>query len=158
MIVKHEPDVYRAIEVLVANLAMQVNVKYNIEPHQAPDIARGIYKKYYFYSIEEIAIVLRKGGEGELGQIYDRLSKDIILKWFIEYDTRFRDQLVNSTRQQINNEYEQGQEEISTILGPAIAKIIEKMDKEDQEATDKEKNYKAFKEEYFKSKNEKPTE
>lgn len=153
MIAKNGESVYRALEMLTANLAMQVNVKYNIEPHQAPDIARAIYRKYYFYSIEEIAIVLRMGADGELGQIYDRLSKDIILKWFVEYDSRFRDPLVNNTRQQMNNEYEQGQDEISNLLGPAIGKIIDKMKKEDT----KESNYQAWKRQYFEEKNDEGT-
>lgn len=147
----NEKDVYNALELLIANTAMNVNVKFNIKPEQAPDIARSIYKKYYFYSIEEIALVLRMGAEGELGKIYDRLSKDMIMDWFATYDLRFREPLVDNTRQQMNNEFERNQDEVLAIpqVSEAIGKIIECIKTDQEEEAKKEENHNAWRERYF---------
>jgi hypothetical protein len=156
----NKQDLLTAIEVLLANLAMQVNVKYNIEPHQATDIGQTIYRNYYFYSLEEVALVLRMGSEGRLydekgfGKMYDRLSKDIIMNWFLIYDQRHREPLVNNFRQKMNNEYEEGQVEISTVFSDAIGKIIDRMKSEEEQEKHKEENYSAWRKKYFENKNE----
>jgi hypothetical protein len=158
---EHKDSLYKAIEMLVCKLAISVNVKYNIEPEQAPDIAMSIYRNYYFYSIEEVALVLRKGSEGEMvskidglfvGKIYDRLSKDIILDWFRIYDSRDRIPFVENARSELDREYRDGQDEVVKLLGGEknIGRMIEELDKQDQDESAKENNYKAWKEKYFK--------
>jgi hypothetical protein len=155
MIQKHETDVYLSIEILLANLAMQVNVKFNIEPHQAPDISKAIYKNYYFYSIEEIALVLRMGSEGQLvdeknnGKIYDRLSKDVIMTWFLIYDSRHREPLVSNTRAQLDNQYQKEGEESKAVLTNGFAKLAEIMKRQDEEKATKEEQYKQERAKYF---------
>jgi hypothetical protein len=163
--IKDYPEsVYKAVETMIAALAMSTNVKYNIEPYQASDIARAIYKKYYFFSVEEVALVLRMGSEGDLvrtvegktlGKIYDRLSKDLILEWFMVYDMYFREPLVSNARQKQNNEYESGQDELFKLLGgeEGIGKIINKLSEAEEEEKRKEENYKEFKKRYFEQKN-----
>lgn len=155
---ENKNDVYLAIEMLLANLAMQVNVKFNIEPHQAPGIAQTIYKQYYFYSIEEIALVLRMGSEGVLfdekggGKIYDRLSKDTIMTWFVIYDSRHRTALVENSRANLNKEYETGNEEAKAVLSGMWAKVAKAMDEEEDSAKKKEEAYRAYKQKYFEDK------
>jgi hypothetical protein len=161
MIKEHSTNVYLAIEMLLANLAMQVNVKFNLEPHQAPGIAQTIYKQYYFYSIEEIALVLRMGSEGVLidekgsGKIYDRLSKDVIMVWFVIYDSRHRAALVENTRSNLNKEYEKmGQEnkEAMEKISAMWGKIAKAMDEETDSLAKKEKAYQEAKRKYFEDK------
>lgn len=157
MIKDHAPNVYLAIEMLLANLAMQVNVKFNIEPHQAPDIAQTIYKQYYFYSIEEIALVLRMGSEGVLydedktGKIFDRLSKDTIMAWFRIYDVRHRTGLVENSRNAMNKSYESESKEARESISNIWGKVAEKMKKEDDEKEKKEEAYRKAKLEYLKN-------
>jgi hypothetical protein len=150
----HKDSLYQAIEMLVCKLAIGVNVKYNIEPEQAPDIAMSIYRGYYFYSIEEVALVLRKGSEGEMGKIFDRLSKDMIMEWFRIYDGRERIAFVENSRSELDREYRSGQDEVIKLLGGEknIGRMIEELGKEDEEEKQKETNYKTFKEQYFKDK------
>lgn len=160
--VREFPDqLYKSIEILIAKLAMSVNVKYNIEPEQAPDIAHAIYRKYYFYSIEEVALVLRMGSEGDLimkdesdnlmkGKIYDRLSKDIILDWFKIYDQRHREPIVNNVRNKETEEYKQGQEDMLAVFGGEIGnRIKERLTREIAEEQAKEESFKSWREKYF---------
>lgn len=162
----HRSNLMLAIEMMVCKLAMSVNVKFNIEPEQAPDIAMTIYKNYFFYSIEEVAIVLRKGSEGELvskidgivaGKIFDRLSKDIIMDWFRIYDGRERYAFVENKRDELDREYMAGQYEVLELLGGEknIGRMIAELDNQDQEELSKESNYKAWKKKYFEGINDK---
>ncbi len=151
----HRESLLIAIEILVTNLATSVNVKFNIEPEQLPDIARAIYNNYYFYSIEEVALILRKGSEGEMGKIYDRLSKDMILDWFKIYDEKYRSNFIHNSRIEQDREFKEVQEEVIKLLGGEnnIGRMIEQLKKEEDGGVDKEQKYKEFKENYFKNKN-----
>jgi hypothetical protein len=152
----HEKDLYRALELLIANLAMNVNVKYNLKPEQAPYIARSIYRKYSFYSIEEVALVLRMGAEGELGKIFDRLSVDMIMDWFVTYDLTYREPFVINYRQQLNNEYERNMLDVIAIpeISKAFDKIINRLKEDEEKDLKREENYQSWKKKYFESKKE----
>lgn len=151
----HREDLNRAIEMLVCKLAMSVNVKFNIEPEQAPDIAMSIYKKYYFCSIEEVALILRKISDGELVKIYDRLSKDMIMEGFRIYDEKERSSFVDNKRSELDREYREGRDEVIELLGGEknIGRMIDELSKEEEENKTKEENYKAWREKYFKERN-----
>jgi hypothetical protein len=147
---ENKESVFKALELLVCKLALSVNVKHNIEPEQAYDIARAIYRKYYFYSVEEVALVLRMGEDGELSKIYDRLSKDMILDWFNIYDTKHRVNYVENKRKQVDNSYKQESEQTEEVIGVLAGKLIEEIDKRQKMEETKEEDYDQAKAEYFK--------
>ncbi len=159
MIQDHSSSVYLAIETLLVSLSMQINVKYNLEPYQLPDIAKTIYKQYYFYSIEEIALVLRMGSEGSLydekgsGKIYDRLSKDMIMTWFTIYDTRHRVYLVENSRSKLVKEHTEESAEHIEVLNNIWKKVSDQMKKDSERDVEKEEAYQEFKKKYFGDKN-----
>jgi hypothetical protein len=49
-----------------------------LESWQISEIATDVYQKYYFLSLEEFILVLKKGRTGEFGKVYDRLDGPII--------------------------------------------------------------------------------
>ena len=155
MVKDHKDSLFKAIEMLICKLALTVNVKYNIEPHQAPDIAQAIYKKYYFYSIEEVALVLRMGSHGELydergsGKIYDRLSVDILMTWFKLYDTRLRDTIVENRKKDERSQYES--DNIDFFKLPVVAKAVDELIKSLDFDDEKEQQYKRFRSEFVKN-------
>jgi hypothetical protein len=82
-----EKNLYLCIEHLLVKLSLSLNIGKNLGEWQIVELAGDIYQKYYFYSLEEIILVLKKGRNGEFGQIYDRLDASVIMGWFDKYDT-----------------------------------------------------------------------
>lgn len=102
--IREYPDVvFTSVEKLLAILCMSINVVRNIQARDLPFLSRSIYKKYYFYSIDEIALVLEMGKNGEFGLIRDRLDENVIMGWFVEYDRNHRAPIIENLRQQDEN-------------------------------------------------------
>ncbi len=146
------PQLLTSIEKLLAMVAVSINVGKNITVKQLPGLAEEIYQKYYFYSIDEIALVLRKGKQGEYGKSYDRLDGMIILEWFSKYDINEREMYVTNARQQLNNDYERGSiNAIYEMIGQdGVKKIIEKFEKEKEDTENREEGFQSFRDKYFK--------
>jgi hypothetical protein len=141
-------DLFLAIEKLLVMLILRLNVGKNLEPHQLTPLAKKIYSKYYFFSLDEIALVFSKGSSGEFGPLYNKLDEETIMSWFPKYQEIYRDNIVDNYRQQQNNEYEKDNlNEVFSKLGgiDGINKLKDKLSEEDQKQAD----YEEYRKKYF---------
>lgn len=148
-------EVITCIELLIVKLAMSVNVGKNIEPHQAADISQSIYKKYYKLSIEEVALVLKKGRAGEFGKLYDRLDEMIIMDWFEKYDCGHeRESLVQNARIEASKQDKEENETGINLLmnNPRIIDLANDLIMEKETEAQKQKKFNDFRLEYLKNK------
>lgn len=100
-------ELFESIEKLIATTVMGLNIKFNLNINQIPPLARSIYSKYYFYSLDEIGLIFRMGRQGELGALMHKLDEETVMNWFKTYDLEYRESLVIHARGQLNKEYEQ---------------------------------------------------
>lgn len=100
------PELFESIEKLIATTVMGLNIKFNLGVNQIPPLARAIYSKYYFYSLDEIGLIFRMGRQGELGPLMHKLDEETVMDWFKTYDLEYREALVINARTQLNNKYE----------------------------------------------------
>lgn len=152
---QNKEQVYSCIELLIIKTAMSLNVGKNIEPHQAPAIAQAIYKRYYKFSIEEVALVLRKGRAGEFGKLYDRLDEMIIMDWFQKYDcSEERDALVQNARIEAEKKDKDEQDSSLSILmnNINILELSNKLNGEKEIKKQNQESFNEFRKEYLKNK------
>jgi hypothetical protein len=143
-------DLFMAIEKLIAMLVMSVNVGKTIQPNQASSVAMAIYKRYYFYSLDEIALVFRKGKQGDYGILYDKLDEGTIMEWFKKYDMDERMPYVENFRTQQNNETENTEGSLwNTSKGKEFLKSM--VSHFEAIETDEDK-FKKYREEYINNK------
>lgn len=144
-------DLFNAIEKLIAMLSLSLNIGKNLEPHQLAPLAKEIYHKYYFYSIDEIALVFRKGAQGEFGKLFDKLDRSTIMEWFTIYDTRDRMPIVENHRtQQEEAQKQENTNSLYAMLGGDLG--INKLKKELTPDEEKEANYQTIRQKYFEGK------
>lgn len=152
MVKQHRENIYTSIELLLAQLEMSVNIGKNINEDQLAGIAKAIYSRYYKFSIEEVALVLRKGRQGDFGKLYDRLDEMIIMEWFEKYDcSGEREALVQNAR---INSMKEGRQEYNEVISkimerPEIKKMAQELIKKSEEETNKESNYQEFRKQYL---------
>lgn len=152
-----EDVLYANLETLLIRLSMSFNLGKNLEPWQISEIATDVYQKYYFLSIEEFILVLKKGRTGDFGKVYDRLDGAIIMEWFDKYETsEERQSLVEQRR--IAQERQDKQESEKSLLNifqhPAMRELVRTL-KENFQAPEKqnsEQDYHQFKADYLKTK------
>jgi hypothetical protein len=153
---KHPAQLFDSIEKLLALLSMSLNIKNNLEPHQLAPLARAIYGKYYFYSLDEFALILRMGKQGELiskdeGKMYGKLDEETIMTWFKIYDDRFREAFVIQERTRQNEENRKGNiDGVLENLGgyDLVKKFTEDLISEDQR---RKNDMQEYRERYFKT-------
>lgn len=128
---KENPEsLYLVIETLLVKLAMSLNIGKNLEQWQITELAGDICQKYYFYSLEEIILVFKKGRIGEFGQLYDRLDSSVVMAWFEKYDTsEERMKLVQNFRvSQIHNDKKDQETQLSKLMeNPKMKELITQM-------------------------------
>ena len=89
------------VEVWIDNLNEYTNVNNKMTYQQIEQTASMIFKKYYYLTLDEIALVFFRGKTGFYGDIF-RLDGMIIMKWFNEYD---KERIENAERLALDEHY-----------------------------------------------------
>jgi hypothetical protein len=152
----NENLLYSNLETLLIRLSMSFNLGKNLESWQISEIATDVYQKYYFLSLEEFLLVLKKGRTGEFGKIYDRLDGAVIMEWFEKYETSDeRQSLVKQRRIALEKLDRQENEEIfvNIFQHPQMQQLVQNLGKNRETTKDKtsDEDYQQFKAQYLKT-------
>ncbi len=91
LIKKANEAVYEtSIDFLLVDLIAKVKVEKKFTEDEIPFLIDAIYKSYWYFTLDEIAYVFRKGITGDFKKPYNKLDIETVLDWLHEYDSKER--------------------------------------------------------------------
>jgi hypothetical protein len=97
--------VQAVIELHLLALNESVNVGRPLTEFQIKEISIEIITVYYFLSVIEISLVLRKAKRGDYGKLYNALNIVDILSWFSSYAEERTNHFINESTKDIQTDF-----------------------------------------------------
>lgn len=161
LIKKSNPIVYRSsVDVLLCQLIDKIKVEKKFTESEVPFLIDAIYKSYWYFTLEEIAYVFKKGITGDFKKLYNKLDIETVLDWLHEYDSKERLNLLekrdHNKKMEAKALDEKAFKEVSKeFVNEMVKKIAEENNLDvttKDEVSEKEKAYQAYKMKYLNSK------
>ncbi len=149
---ENKENLFDCIEKLLAVISFTLNVKNNLKASQLAPLAREIYSKYYFYSIDELSLVLSKGSQGDFGSLMHKFDKETIFDWFRQYE-EMREPYVENARQQAEKKDKVDSDKFWS--SPEAKEFLRKTKEKLESVETSEQKYQRMREEYFSNKSNK---
>ena len=155
LIKKANPIVYRAsIDILLCGMVDMVKVANKFTEGEIPFLIDAIYSKYWYFTLDEVAYVFKKGITGDFKKPYNKLDIETVLDWFHEYDSKERLYLLEKRDQNKRHEAIKLSEGYTGVSKEFMQGMIKKISQDNNLDADakKEKDYQAYRLQYLNSK------
>ena len=156
LIRKANIDIYEtSIDYLLVSLMAMVKVDKKFSESEIPFLIDAIYKSYWYFTLEEIAYVFKKGITGDFKKPYNKLDIETVLDWLHEYDSKERLYLLEKRDHNKKMEAKQLQESFKGVSAEFVQDMIKKISQDNNLDADakKEDEYQKFRNQYLNSKN-----
>ena len=160
LIKKTNPVVYSAsIDILLCGMVDKIKVANKFSEGEIPFLIDAIYKSYWYFTLDEIAYVFKKGITGDFKKPYNKLDIETVLDWLHEYDSKERLNLLEKRDHNKKMEAKQLQEStFKEVSKEFVNEMVKKIAEENNldvtpknEVSEKEKAYKEYKMKYLNS-------
>jgi len=155
LIKKTNPVVYRAsIDILLCGMVDKIKVANKFTESEIPFLIDAIYKSYWYFTLDEIAYVFKKGITGDFKKPYNKLDIETVLDWLHEYDSKERLNLLEKRDHNKKQEARQLQEGYTGVSKEFMQDMIKKISQDNNLDADakKEDEYQKFRNQYLNSK------
>ena len=93
------------VELHLIALNQSVNVGKPLTEFQIKEISIEILSTFYYLSIVEISLILRKAKRGDYGKLYNALNMVDILSWFSSYSEERTNHFINESTKEIQTDF-----------------------------------------------------
>lgn len=89
-----EASYFKTIAMVLSRAIESLNATNTLTNNQIADLAVRIGKKFYFYKLDELLLVIQRATDGRYGRDFNRIDTSIVLDWITRYDVEERAPLV----------------------------------------------------------------